>query len=346
MAYLRGKTWWVSYTDSSGKTIRRSACTKNKREAEKLEQKLRLEAAQSQSGEYQHIIVDQVIHYYLENTAQKASHKSDISRAKNLLRIFTGRKLSELKRDDILKYIASRQDEGATNATINQETGLLSSAINYSNFRYEWSIPNPCTKTKQKEAEPRDYWITRIEFARLVNIARSQAANDSKQYYLPPLIILATHTGMRRGEMLKLKWCDVDFTRRIVRLPAPNTKNRKSRAVPLNEDAISALRELQTHQTQRGILSDHVFYSPTSKSGHIEEIKRSFNQARTAANLPELHFHDLRHTFATWALMNGVPLPFIAKIMGHSTTHMTERYAHHDMEQLTQAVDGLAGAKM
>ena len=141
--------------------------------------------------------------------------------------------------------------------------------------------------------------------------------------------ILALNTGMRRGEILKLKWEDVDLRNGL--LLVKDTKNGESRAVPIND----AVREALVGVVRR-LDSQYVFCSP--KGQPMREIKHAFGSACHKAGIRDFRFHDLRHSAASFMAMGGVSLLAIGTILGHKTASMTKRYSHLSPGHLQSAV--------
>jgi len=147
--------------------------------------------------------------------------------------------------------------------------------------------------------------------------------------HIRPIVTVALNTGMRRGEILKLKWEDVDLRNGL--LLVKDTKNGESRAVPIND----AVREVLAG-TVRRLDSQYVFCNP--KGQPLREIKHTFNSACRRAGIRNFMFHDLRHSAASFMAMGGVSLLAIGTILGHKTASMTKRYSHLSPEHLQGAV--------
>ena len=149
------------------------------------------------------------------------------------------------------------------------------------------------------------------------------------------LVRVAAYAGLRRGELLALRWRDVDFTRRklVVRraisggVEAAWTKSRRAREVPLPDQAAGALDRL----SQRGDFTradDYVFCNRLGRRLDGSALRRRVTRARDAAGLRPLRFHDLRHTYGSLLVAAGVDLASVKAAMGHSRITTTERYLH------------------
>ncbi|MBF0611749.1 MAG: site-specific integrase [Magnetococcales bacterium] len=341
MPYRRSDsdTWWASYTDASGKRVRRSTGTENRKEAEAVEAKWKLEIHQQQKwGQQPTRTFDELMLAYLKATeGVKRSSERDLFSAKRLYPFFSGKELGSLAPSDIRAYIEYRRTEGVQSGTINRELGLLSAAINYARMELEWEIPNPVTGRRLREPEGRVRWLTEEEANRLIKQAESQL----RAPYLADFIRLALNTGCRLNELLGLEWRRVDMERRIFFLSEEHTKSARRRSIPLNNQALLALSNRVAYHKQHCPESPWVF---CHKDGtRLMAVKKSFAAACEAAGIEDFHIHDLRHTCAAWLVTKGVPLPQIRDLLGHSSVTMTERYAHLAPETVRAAVSRLDG---
>jgi integrase len=146
--------------------------------------------------------------------------------------------------------------------------------------------------------------------------------------HVEPMILLALNTGMRRGEILKLRWGDVDSDQIVVQ--GDTAKNKQSRVIPLNMEAKKVFSRWDS-------TGQYVF--PGNGESPITTIKRSWATIRKAANLPALRFHDLRHTFATRLLQNGADIRTVSSLLGHTDISITARYLHATDETKKKAVE-------
>jgi integrase len=163
-----------------------------------------------------------------------------------------------------------------------------------------------------------------------------EAEKDWKSLHLADFIRLALNTGCRKNEMLKLSWDRVDLKANVLRLEGIHTKSGKRRAVPLNEEARRALLNRARFRAEHCPDSLWVF---AHKSGErIQFMQNGFQAACGRAGIKDFRVHDMRHTCASWLVQGGVPLLEVSKLLGHSTTEMTERYAHLAPENLKAAV--------
>jgi integrase len=148
--------------------------------------------------------------------------------------------------------------------------------------------------------------------------------------HMRAIATIALHTGMRLGEILNLRWDDIDFTsgHLIIR----DSKNGESRHVPMDSTVIKMLSGY-IHTSG----ASYVF--PSATGGRLSTIQTAFENARARAEMPDLHFHDLRHTFASLFMMNGGDLYVLKGLLGHKSITMTQRYAHLSPAHMKAMVD-------
>lgn len=152
---------------------------------------------------------------------------------------------------------------------------------------------------------------------------------------LRPIVLLALNTGLRRGEMLGLRWGDVDLKQKAVCVRGEGAKNGQTRWVPLNTEAHSVL-ELWSQQQidQAGVL---VFPAPDGQKTH--RVDKAWRVIMDRAGIQDFRFHDLRHHFASRLAQSGVDLNVIRELLGHSDLAMVLRYAHLNPNRLAWAVE-------
>ena len=328
--------YWASYTDPSGKRVRRSTGTTDRKEAVVIEAKWKLEAHEArQWGREPDREIEAVMLAFLKAKSDKRSHEDDLLHARRWRQLLPGRTVQSLKPADIHGYIAARKQTGVSNSTVNRELAFLSACIAWCNRELGWNLPNPIPGRKLKEPEGRTRWLSLAEAEKLVDAASS----NERAPYLADFLTLALNTGMRRGEMLGLEWRRVDLQRRVISLEAAHTKTGKSRSVPLNDNARAALINRARFRAETCPGSPWVFAN--DKGARISSFKRSFATACRVAGIEDFRIHDLRHTCAAWLVTAGVPLPEVRDLLGHSSVTMTERYAHLDQVNIRAAVDRL-----
>lgn len=282
-------------------------------------------------------LFDELMRPYLDATKKtKRSAWRDECSAKHFTSVFGGRELSSIRPADIRAYIQRRRTEGVGPGTINREVGFLSAAFNYARREWDWEIPNPASGRRLREPEGRTRWITRVEANSLIYAARM----EYRAVHLPDFIVLALHTGMRRGEMLWLDWARVDLTNGLIHLTGEHTKSGKRRSVPINAEARMALNNRAMYRAEHCPGSAWVFCN--AEGNRIASVKHSFSSACRRAGIYDFRVHDLRHTCAAWLVNAGVGLHAVRDLLGHSSVKVTERYAHLSPDVIRAAVAVLA----
>jgi integrase len=154
----------------------------------------------------------------------------------------------------------------------------------------------------------------------------------------PQLLVgvkIALNTGMRKGEIYRLKWEQINFTNHQIRIQNGKTV-QSDRIIPMNDGILALLSEM--HSRKSGEL---VFPGRRNGETHLRDPKVGFMKAVRLAQIPHIRFHDLRHTFATRLVRAGVDLITVQQLLGHSTIAMTTRYAHSSVDAKINAVQRL-----
>ncbi|MCD4553205.1 bacteriophage integrase [Burkholderia pseudomallei] len=278
---------------------------------------------------------EEIVSIYL-SAKDHRSKQRDMYSLKRLQPYFGGRAISALKRVDVRKYVAVRLADGVQESTVKRELKFLSAAINFVRLECDCSdLPNPVQSLGLNGGEHRVRWISRAEASALILSAGAYA----KRPHLANFVRLALSTGCRKNELLALDWRRVDFERSFLRLDAEHTKNGKRRVVPLNGAALSALRDQREWVERKCSDSEWVF--PAWSGKRIQTLQKGFNAACARVGIENFRIHDLRHTFASWLVMEGVSLYVVKDLLGHSSISVTERYAHLSPDQGRAAVQKL-----
>lgn len=218
-------------------------------------------------------------------------------------------------RDELLNG-TTRTGRRRSPATANRYLAALSHCFSVAVREWGWLDDSPMRKVRRpQEPRGRDRLLSDDERARLLN--ECQAISEP----LYTIAVIALSTGARHGEIVGLKWEDVDLQRGAIILR--KTKNKEIRAVPLAGLALKLIKELGK---VRRIDSKFVF--PGRRPGQPFAIRSPWARAVKAAGIENFRFHDLRHAAASYLAMNGATLAEIAEILGHKTLQMVRRYSH------------------
>ena len=272
--------------------------------------------------------------------ANKRTWVHDVFRSRPLIEAMGSKTMDEISPILVEKYKrdrrASKTVRGTERApsTVNRELELLSKVFSLA-IDQGLAIHNPCQKVKRfREDNERNRYLSDEEEPRLLSVLIGPRAS------LRPLVVLAIHTGMRRGELLSLRWANVDFERGLVHVMNSHreqTKSGHSRSIPMNRIARQQLLSLQTESGD----TEYVFVN--RKTGQPRtDVKRGFRSACRNAGLEDFRFHDLRHTAATRLGDAGVDTRRIMAILGHRCMQTSARYTHATDDGLRRAIETLA----
>jgi len=198
----------------------------------------------------------------------------------------------------------------------------------------EWDLAksNPATLVKRfPVTSERTRFLTHDEIRSLLEECEKQVTSP----WLLALVILALNTGMRQGDLLRLKWENVDSERGLITFIQRKTLRRVT--VTINEMARQALNWLQENR-----YGELLFMWPWGDPVGKVTVYDAFKKACSAAKIADFRFHDLRHTFASHLVMAGVDLVTVKELLGHKTINMTNRYTHLAQEHKAQAVAKLS----
>jgi len=327
----RGDLWWMSFM-FQGRQIRRSTGTADRRLAEAILGKVRVQIVEGRyfekPKEMPRRFFELMDRFAIEHAPRRASCPRLLIHVAHLKRFFGDVLLNEVTPKRIVAYKNKRYVDQVMPATINRELATLKKAFNLGRREWEWCAENPVTRVSmEKENNARDRWLSHEEEHRLHHVAPK---------WLRDIVTFAIHTGLRMGEILALTWQGVDLSRRT--LTVLKSKNGERRTIPLNRTVM----DLLTHRSRvRPPSVEYVFWSEAGTQVDGPNLRRAFRSATKKAQIEDLHFHDLRHTFATRIVQVGVDLYKVQRLLGHKSPQMTQRYAHHYPESLRDGVEAL-----
>jgi integrase len=221
-------------------------------------------------------------------------------------------------------------------ATVNRYIATLSHLFTIAVKEWRLSDRNPVRDiSKKKEARGRVRFLSDEERDALL-----AACKESEWPQLHALVLLAISTGARRGELIHLKWADIDLKKN--RATVHETKNGEPRTLPLVGKALEAIRELKLQDSAR---SEYVFPQPSGFPGPYESFDAHWYAAMKAAGITNMRFHDLRHTTASYLAQQGASLIEIADTLGHKTLSMVKRYSHLAQSHKVSVIERMAKEK-
>ena len=193
---------------------------------------------------------------------------------------------------------------------------------------------NPCRHVQRFKERARQRYLSEAEINRLGQALDELEAEGRESHAAAIAVRLLLLTGARLGEILNLRFRDVDPERRVLRIPDSKTGQK---TIPISEIAVEILRDEARTATCEWVVPGRSTAAP------LVDLERPWRRIRSRAQLDDVRLHDLRHTFASVALAENVSLGLIGGILGHSSTATTKRYAHLLVEAATVAADRTAG---
>ena len=208
--------------------------------------------------------------------------------------------------------------------TANRTVAVLSKMFNLA-VRWRMRTDTPVKNVELNDEHPRQRYLTGPEMERLFE---AMAAHPERQSVNILRVLMLT--GARKGEVLAMRWADVDLTEGKWSKPAASTKQNKPHEVVLSGPVRQLLAEIADEQTGKGRrpLPTFVFPSAVSETGHVADIYCTWWALCKSAKIDGLRIHDLRHSFASHLASGGASLPLIGAMLGHTKTQTTARYAH------------------
>lgn len=329
--YKRGNKYWIRYAGLDGTIARESSGSTKLKDAEALlldrKQAIK-EGVQPEVKKIANHLFKELADAYIAWARRQRCFKTKIYLINQLVVRFGNLPLRRFSTLLAEQYQTERLENGNKPATVNR---LLATIKHMFTKAADWNMVEEnvlkgIRKVKLlQENNRRLRYLSEEECDRLLN---------SCDNHLRPIVLTALHTGMRKAEILGLRWDQVDLNHGYILLDI--TKNGERRELPINE----ILREMFQNQMRR-LDVPFVFYDPSTGQAYLD-VKRSFSSACGRAGVKDFHFHDLRHTFASHMAMAGIDLTTIKELLGHKTLSMTLRYAHLAPSHKAKAVDVLA----
>jgi integrase len=333
--FKRRDAWHIDYS-LDGQRVRRKIGTKGQ-----AQDALAAVKADILRGEYRltsdcrlRDFSDEYLEYVKARGRVWTFHETSL---KHLAEFFGDYLLSRITLDSIIAYKLSRE-KAVSGATINRELAVLRNLLNVAKKKGLWSGLNPINK-EDFYPEPRKVHHILTEDERRALLA----AIDKKAPHLRLAVVMALHTGLRKGEILGLRWADVDITNRQINIE--KTKGKRPHVVGMDETLISLLKKARDKNK-----TDFVFPSRTrADRGKPEEksmgdIKRAFASARAKAAkeypaLKGMTFHNLRRVCATTLYNSGAQFSAIQALLNHQSPKTTMIYLQVLPESLREASD-------
>lgn len=304
-----GAHWWVRF-QVKGREVRQSSGTSDKALAEAFEQKVRDGIWNAENLGIEVHRWEEACERWLCERSSKRSIERDRLAFRGFATPLNGTSLQDVDRGKLAGLGISARDRAVVRSVLNAAV--------------TWGWLDRAPKVGMPHVEKHDpRWITKEQFRKLCKELPRHAAQLAR---------FAVATGLRRGNIYRLRWSRVDAARRRLRVDSPDAKGRKAIGIPLNLDALAVLK------SQSGIHPEFVF---ADDEGHapIGSIKTCWGKAVKRAQLQGFRFHDLRHTWAAWHVLAGTPPMILKELGGWSSLAMVEKYGHINPGHLADWAD-------
>jgi len=333
--YKRGNSWCVGFT-VNGRRVRETVGP-NKKIAQKV---LSLRMTQVLENRYfppnrqvGRMPFNEFVQMYLERVVSlMKSIRTERNRVKRWVKDLGMRPIGQITRAQIESWRREKMSR-CKPATINRDLSRLRHMLN---IAVEWELleESPMQGMKfLRENNARTRYLSVGECHRLIDSCMAP--------HIRAIVTVALHTGMRLGEILNLRWQDLDFSSGFILVR--DSKNGQARQVPMDSMISTVLRSWPR-------LSDQdIVFTSVMTGGRIVDIRAGFLNSCKRAGITGLHFHDLRHTFASQFVMAGGDIYILKEILGHKSITNSQRYAHLSPTYKIKAIDRMntlwAGAK-
>lgn len=306
--YRRGSIWWVELTQN-GRRIRESAGTADKKAAQEYHEKRKGEIwRQDKLGEAPAPTWGEAVAKWLRIKPRSTAEKY-------LLRAMA---IDPKLTLPLSANTLERSLPASSSGTFNRYLSLVVAIHNACGVK-------PPAVSRLPSTPGRTRWLTAEEWGRLRTCLEEQSP------LLRQCAEFTLATGLRENNVLNLEWGQIDLRRRVAWLHSDQTKQKKPLGVPLNDAACAIL------EARRGIHKTYVFPNPDTELPYYKASNRAWYAALRKAKLKGFRWHDLRHTWASWAVMSGVRLEEVQRMGGWATAQMVQRYAHLSSEHLAEA---------
>lgn len=365
---LRGGVWHCHFVTPSGKRIRKSLGTGDKKQAQELHDKLKAEAWRvDQIGDLPKRTFEECCIRWLREKEEKRSLDDDRTKIEFFLQHFSGRDISTITAEQVHESVSkminrkhlqvweSRRDaelrkgkeppeyvaKPVSLATKSQHLSFMRSLLRAAANDWGWIKSAPVIKTK-KPVSKRIRWLTRDEAERLIECMPES---------IKPVVVFALATGLRRSNIIDLEWQQVDMQRKVAWVNPENAKAGKAIGVALNDTACRVLRD-QIGKSSRWVFAHTKAkhrpdgtLTPAVRKMRVDD-NQAWNIGLKKAGIEDFRFHDLRHTWASWLIQSGVPLSVLQEMGGWESIEMVRRYAHlapNHLSEHARKIDAIFG---
>jgi integrase len=334
--YRKQGTWWIDWYEG-GQRRRKKTRASTKTEAKKMLEQVRARITPRDLGLFDpKLKCAELVTRYLEALKGTRAHHT-WRRAYTALRNFFSwcpvKQVAKLTPELFQRYAGLRKSKGIAVRTINIELSALKTSLNWG-VKNRLIPANPMAQADKLKGES----TGRLRFLSEDEMQRLLRASEGSVYH--DIFFTFLKTGMRKGELIHLRWEDVDFEQTLIRVGGhrdehgtDDTKTHRERHLPMDAQLAGVI----ARQPRR---SDCPYVFGTERGTARENnLNRELKKRAGRAGVEDLTLHTLRHTFASHLVMRGVDLASVKELLGHSTIQMTMRYAHLGQEHLRAAME-------
>lgn len=321
--------WYLDYRDEARKRVQKLVM--NAQTVDEATLALRTEISKAFNRaqgirELKQISFNDFTTLYMENYAKPNKRSwicDDYCLEAHLKPYFGKLDLREISPLEIETYRAKRLKAGVRKSTTNRELALLKKMFHLA-VDWGYCAENPVLKVRlfPEKDNRKERVLSPEEEGKLISHCPP---------HLAPIVVFALNTGMRRGEILGLRWDQVDHAGKAIRVTG--TKSGRDRIVPLNNAASSVI------MAQRSKSYGPYVFPSTKGREFMKSVAHSFTRACRKAGIKGLRFHDLRHTFASRLIQKGADIITVQNLLGHYSVTVTQRYTHTGADEKRRAVE-------
>ena len=369
--FRRGTVWYGSYTTPGGKRIKESLGTEDRKQAQELHDRRKAELWRIERlGDFPDVTFEEACLRWLEEKAHKKSLDADKGRIGFWLMHFEGVLLKDISEAKIYAAVSRMTNRKAkerweqravsmakkgmdigeykpaavSTSTKAKHLALMKALMRAAEREWKWIEKSPVIKVPQ-ERNKRVRWLEPAEAKRLI---------DECPEPLKSTVEFALATGLRRSNIVDLKWQQIDLQRKVAWIYPEESKSGRAIGVALNDLAESVLRrQIGRHHNWVFVHTESVKRNDGTTTASVRKMRVDSNTAWRAAlkraGIEDFRFHDLRHTWASWLIQAGVPLSALQEMGGWESIEMVQRYAHLAPNHLTEharQIDAIFGSRV
>lgn len=322
----------MALTYGSGKQIRRSTESTDKKLAQKILAKVQTEIAEGKwfdrlPGETRTFseLAEKYENGEFRQTRSRQSMQSYLNQLKDFFGAYT---LAEITPSIIDEFRAKRRADGVKPGTLKRQLNIFKSMFNLAK-RWQWIRETPSVGAEKDSDVKRIRHLTFREYHKLL-----ECCDD----WLRDIVIVGAWTGLRQNNVLHLTRTQVTLSSKALLIESAEMKNNDNLGIPIAGPAYEVLKRAM--KVPR-LGTPYVFCTEDNLPHHKQKVYRNFKEAVKKAEIADFRFHDLRHCYGTWLAESGADIYTIARLLGHKDIRMSTRYTHITTARKTDVVDAM-----